>query len=55
MCRQIDRKTSVQVRIDPGYHREAKIMAARLGVSLKSLLDGFIAERLGVVTEDCSK
>lgn len=37
--RQIDEKQTMQVLIDNGYHKEMKILAARLGMSIKELLE----------------
>ncbi len=46
--RQIDRKSTSQVRIDTGYRDLLKIKAARAGISIKTLLEGYLAELLAV-------
>lgn len=49
--RQIDKKLTKQVRIDTGYHTLLKIKAAKEGVAIKTLLEGYIAEGLKGETE----
>lgn len=44
--RQIDRKTTKQVRIDAGLHQLLKIKAAKSEMSIKTLLEEYIAEGL---------
>lgn len=44
--RQIDKKLTKQIRIDTGYHTLLKIKAAKAGVSIKTLLEGYIADIL---------
>lgn len=47
---QIDNKLTKQVRIDVGLHQLLKIKAARRSMSIKELLEGYIAEF--ITTED---
>lgn len=49
--RKVDKNKSKQVRIDAGIHQLLKIEAARTGKSIKSLLEGFAVEGLGVINE----
>lgn len=44
--RQIDRKTTKQIRIDSGLHQLLKIKAAKSGMSIKTLLEGCVADLL---------
>jgi len=44
--RQIDRKLTKQIRIDTGYHQLLKIKSAKAGTSIKTLLEGYIADIL---------
>ena len=46
--RQIDKNLTKQVRIDTGYHTLLKIKAAKSGVSIKTLLEGYLADLLAV-------
>lgn len=46
MSRKIDKNLSKQVRIDTGLHRLLKIKSAKAGVSIKTLLEGYIADGL---------
>lgn len=46
--RQIDTKTTKQVRIDAEIHRLLKIKAATEKTSLKELIEGVLAELLEV-------
>ncbi len=46
--RQIDRKTSKQVRIDSGLHYLLKLKATEAGQSIKAFLEGILADILGV-------
>lgn len=45
---QIDKKPTRQVRIDRELHRLVKIEAARSGETIKSLVEGALAELLAV-------
>lgn len=49
--RQIDRKTTKQVRIDAGLHRELKIKAATEKTTIKALIEGVLADLLEVKPE----
>lgn len=51
MSRQIDRKTTKQVRIDFQLHRLVKIEAAKSGETIKSLVEYALAMLLGPVSE----
>lgn len=44
--RQIDKKLTKQIRIDTGYHTLLKVKAAKSGMSIKTLLEGYIADLL---------
>ena len=46
--RQVDKNKTKQVRIDAGIHKLAKIEAAKSGESLRSFVEGCLAEPLGV-------
>lgn len=48
MNQQIDRKSTKQIRIDAGLHQLLKVKAARAGTSIKTLLEGYLAELLAV-------
>ncbi len=43
---QSDKNSTKQVRIDAGLHQMLKIKAAKSGTSLKTLLEGYIADGL---------
>lgn len=46
--RQIDKKTTKQIRIDAGLHQLLKIKAAQLKTTIKTLVEGCLAELLGI-------
>ena len=46
--RQIDKKTTKQVRIDAGLHRLLKVKAAESEMSVKDLLEDYLADVLAV-------
>lgn len=46
--RQIDKKTTKQVRIDAGLHQLLKIKAAKSGMTIKALLEEYLADILAV-------
>lgn len=48
MSKQIYIIKTKLVRIDSGYHKLLKLEAARRGISIKQLLEGFLAESLEV-------
>ncbi len=52
MSRQIDKKTTKQVRVDSGLHKILKVMAAEEGRTLKSLLEECLVELLGPVNKN---
>ena len=49
--KQIDKKKTKHVRIDAGIHQLLKIEAAKSDRSIKSLLDSYVVEGLGVINE----
>ncbi len=49
--RQIDKKTSKQVRIDTGLHKLLKRMAVDEGTTIKGVLQGYLAELLAVKSD----
>lgn len=42
------RNSTKQIRIDSGYHALLKIKAAKSGMSIKTLLEGYLADLLAV-------
>jgi predicted HicB family RNase H-like nuclease len=50
--RQIDKNLTKQVRIDAGLHQLLKIKAASSGMSIKALLEGYLADLLAVKEEE---
>jgi hypothetical protein len=46
--RQIDNKPTKQIRIDAGLHQLLKVKAAQLKLTIKALLEGYLADLLGV-------
>lgn len=46
--RQIDKKLTKQVRLDYGVHKLVKIEAARAGQTIKSFIEGILADVLTV-------
>ena len=50
--RQIDKKTTKQVRIDAGLHQMLKVKAAKAGVSIRTLLEGYLANLLELKNEE---
>lgn len=46
--RQVDKKSTKQVRIDSGLHQLLKIKAAREKTTIKGLVEGCLAELLSV-------
>lgn len=49
--RQIDKKSTKQIRIDAGLHRLLKLKATDAGTSIKDLLEAYLAELLEVKGE----
>ena len=49
--RQIDKKTSKQVRIDTGLHKLLKRMAVDEGTTIKGVLEGYLTELLEVKSD----
>ncbi len=52
--RQIDKKKTKHVRIDIGLHKLLKIKAAKSGMTIKTLLEGHLADLLAVAEENKS-
>lgn len=48
MSKFVDKKLTKQIRIDSGLHQLLKVKAAKSGMSIKTLLEGFLAELLAV-------
>lgn len=48
MGKQVDRRTTKQIRIDSGLHYLLKIRAAREKTTIKELIEGLLAELLEV-------
>jgi hypothetical protein len=46
--RQIDKKRTKQVRIDAGLHRLLKLKAIEEGITIKGLLEAYLADLLEV-------
>ena len=46
--RQSDKNLTKQIRIDVGLHQLLKVKAARAGMSIKTFLEGHLAELLAV-------
>ena len=44
----VDKKPSIQVRIDSGLHQLLKLKAKTSGTSIKALVEGCLADLLGV-------
>lgn len=45
---QIDRNKTKQIRIDAGLHQLLKVKAAKSGMSIKTLLEGYLADLLAI-------
>ena len=46
--RQIDKNLTKQIRIDAELHQLLKVKAARAGISIKTLVEGYLADLLAV-------
>lgn len=51
---QNDKNLTKQIRIDTGLHKLLKIKASTLSISIKTLLEGYIAEGLKEETSSSS-
>ena len=51
MSRQIDKKTTKQVRIDAGMHKIIKVEAAKAGKSIRELVEASLTEYLAGLEE----
>lgn len=49
---EIDKNLTKQVRIDGGLHTLLKIKAASAGVSIKTLLEGYVIDLLGEIKNE---
>lgn len=45
---QSDKNLTKQIRIDAGLHKLLKVKAAKSGMSIKTLLEGYLADLLAV-------
>lgn len=50
--RQIDKKTTKQVRIDAGLHQLLKVKSAKSGMTLKALVEDYLSELLAVDSDE---
>ena len=48
MSRLVDKKKTMQVRIDTGLHQLLKVKAAKSGMSIKTLLEGCLSDLLAI-------
>ena len=48
---KIDKNLTKQIRIDTGLHQLLKVKAAKSGMSIKTLLEGYLADLLTVEEE----
>ncbi len=48
---QSDKKLTKQIRIDVGLHQLLKIKSAKSGMTIKTLLEGYLADLLAVNEE----
>lgn len=46
--REIDNKSTKQIRIDAGLHKLLKMYAAKSGRTIKSLIEDYLAELLAI-------
>lgn len=46
--RQIDNKTTKQIRIDAGVHQLLKVYASQSGMTIKALLEDYLSDLLAV-------
>ena len=53
MSRQVDKKKTMQVRIDAGVHRLLKIKAAKTRETLRGLIEGALTEVLAIDKDNC--
>lgn len=51
MSRQVDKKLTKQVRIDAGLHHLLRIKSAEQQTTIKDLIEGCLAELLGIKNE----
>jgi predicted HicB family RNase H-like nuclease len=52
---QIDNNLTKQIRIDAELHRLLKLKAADAGISIKALVEGYLADLLGVENHEENK
>ncbi|OGD84124.1 hypothetical protein A2572_03290 [Candidatus Collierbacteria bacterium RIFOXYD1_FULL_40_9] len=53
--RQIDNKTTKQIRIDAGIHQLLKVYASQSGTTIKALLEDYLADLLAVDKDEVYK
>lgn len=53
--RQIDNKTTKQIRIDAGLHQLLKVYASKSGVTIKALLEDYLSDLLSVDKDEVYK
>lgn len=46
---QSDKNSTKQIRIDAGLHKLLKLKATNAGMSIKTLLEGYLADLLGEI------
>lgn len=51
--RQIDQRTTKQIRIDSGMHRLLKLKATEANKTIKEFLEGYLSELLAVEGKLC--
>lgn len=50
--RKIEEKTTKDIRIDAGLHQLLKLEATKRSMTIKTLLEGYLAELLAVESEE---
>lgn len=53
--RQIDTKTTKQIRIDAGLHQELKVYASKSGMTIKALLEDYLSDLLALDKDEIYK
>jgi len=48
---QNDKNSTKQIRIDAGLHQRLKLEATKRSMSIKTLLEGYLADLLGVPSD----
>ncbi len=52
---KIDKNSTKQIRIDAGLHRLLKLKATDAGISIKTLLEGYLADLLAIENDSMQK